>query len=81
MWSGYRYRFYPTPTQADLLTRTFGCVRLVYNLGLQARRDAWRQRQETLGYGATSALLTGWKKTPEFEFLNEVSCVPLQQTR
>jgi putative transposase len=76
---GYRYRFYPTPEQAVLLTRTFGCVRLVYNLGLQARREAWQQRQENLGYGATSALLTGWKKTPEFAFLNEVSCVPLQQ--
>jgi putative transposase len=77
---GYRYRFYPTLTQAELLTRTFGCVRLVYNLGLQARRDAWQQRQETLRYPATSALLTGWKKTAEYSFLNEVSCVPLQQT-
>ena len=76
---GYRYRFYPTPAQAGLLARTFGCVRLVYNLGLQARRDAWQQRQETVGYQATSALLTGWKKTAEFQFLNEVSCVPLQQ--
>jgi putative transposase len=76
---GYRYRFYPTPAQADMLTRTFGCVRLVYNLGLQARRNAWQQRQETLGYTATSALLTSWKKTGEFSFLNEVSCVPLQQ--
>jgi putative transposase len=76
---GYRYRFYPTPAQAALLIRTFGCVRLVYNLGLQARRDAWTQRHERLGYGATSSLLTGWKKTTEFGFLNEVSCVPLQQ--
>jgi putative transposase len=76
---GYRYRFYPTPAQAELLTRTFGCVRLVYNLGLQARRLAWQQDQLKLGYGATSALLTAWKKTPEFAFLNEVSCVPLQQ--
>jgi hypothetical protein len=33
---GYRFRFYPTAEQAGLLTRTFGCVRLVYNLGLQA---------------------------------------------
>ncbi|GGN14266.1 transposase [Actinoplanes campanulatus] len=76
---GYKYRFYPTPAQAGLLTRTFGCVRLVYNLGLQARRDAWEQRRESLGYGATSALLTDWKKTTELAFLAEVSCVPLQQ--
>ncbi|MEV4278766.1 RNA-guided endonuclease InsQ/TnpB family protein [Actinoplanes xinjiangensis] len=77
---GYRYRFYPTTAQAALLTRTFGCVRLVYNLGLQARRDAWQQHQKTLGYAATSALLTGWKKTAKYAFLTEVSCVPLQQT-
>jgi putative transposase len=76
---GYRYRFYPTPVQAGLLTRTFGCVRLAYNLGLQARRDAWSQRQEMVGYKASSAMLTSWKKTAEFSFLNEVSCVPLQQ--
>ncbi|TYC12625.1 helix-turn-helix domain-containing protein, partial [Micromonospora sp. MP36] len=23
----YKYRFYPTPEQAELLNRTFGCVR------------------------------------------------------
>lgn len=27
----------------------------------------------------SSAALTGWKKTPEPAFLNEVSSVPLQQ--
>ncbi|MGM0915929.1 MAG: helix-turn-helix domain-containing protein, partial [Pseudomonadota bacterium] len=27
----YRYRFYPTPEQEQLLARTFGCVRFVYN--------------------------------------------------
>ncbi|GAA0474880.1 transposase [Actinoplanes capillaceus] len=76
---GYRFRFYPTPAQSDLLTRTFGCVRLVYNLGLQARREAWEQRQKTLGYGASSGLLTSWKKTVEYGFLNEVSSLPLRQ--
>ncbi|MGE6512499.1 helix-turn-helix domain-containing protein, partial [Vreelandella aquamarina] len=26
----YKYRFYPTPEQAELLAQTFGCVRFVY---------------------------------------------------
>ena len=26
----YKYRFYPTPTQAQTLARTFGCARYVY---------------------------------------------------
>ncbi len=38
----FKFRFYPTPEQADLLNRTFGCVRKVYNLALEARTTAWR---------------------------------------
>ncbi len=32
-----------------------------------------------MSYAEMSALLTEWKKDPEFAWLNEVSCVPLQQ--
>ncbi|MFG2951669.1 RNA-guided endonuclease InsQ/TnpB family protein [Streptomyces adustus] len=74
----FKYRFYPTDAQAAELLRTFGCVRKVYNLALAARTEAWA-RQERVGYGATSAMLTAWKKTEELAFLNEVSSVPLQQ--
>ncbi|MGB5898858.1 MAG: helix-turn-helix domain-containing protein, partial [Geitlerinemataceae cyanobacterium] len=28
----YKYRFYPTQAQENLLRRTMGCVRKVYNL-------------------------------------------------
>ena len=76
----FRYRFYPTQVQAAQLSRTFGCVRLVYNKALAARSQAWEQHRERVGYSATSALLTGWKKTTELGFLTEVSSVPLQQT-
>lgn len=76
----FRYRFYPTHVQAAQLSRTFGCVRLVYNKALAARTQAWEQHRERVGYTATSALLTGWKKTTDLGFLTEVSSVPLQQT-
>ena len=75
----FKYRFYPTDAQAAQLAQTFGCVRKVYNLALAARTEAWT-RQERLTYNATSAMLTAWKKTDELAFLNEVSCVPLQQS-
>jgi putative transposase len=42
----YKNRFYPSPQQATELYRTFGCVRKVYNLALEARTTAWYQRQE-----------------------------------
>nr|WP_189295718.1 RNA-guided endonuclease TnpB family protein [Streptomyces albospinus] len=76
----FKFRFYPTDAQAAELSRTFGCVRKVYNLALAARTEAWALRQERVNYNATSAMLTVWKKTEELAYLNEVSSVPLQQT-
>jgi len=34
----YKYRLYPTNNQAILLNKTFGCVRLIYNLMLDERK-------------------------------------------
>lgn len=75
----FRYRFYPTAEQENLLRRTLGCTRLVYNKALAARTEAWYEKQERIGYKESSAMLTGWKKEDELSFLSEVSCVPLQQ--
>ncbi|MFI8907695.1 RNA-guided endonuclease InsQ/TnpB family protein [Streptomyces albidoflavus] len=74
----FKFRFYPSDAQASELSRTFGCVRKVYNLALAARTEAWT-RQERVSYHQTSAMLTAWKKTEELAYLNEVSSVPLQQ--
>ncbi|MDU8999498.1 RNA-guided endonuclease TnpB family protein [Streptomyces mirabilis] len=75
----FKYRFCPTDAQAAELSRTFGCVRKVYNMALAARTEAWVIRQERVNYNATSAMLTAWKETEELAYLNEVSSVPLQQ--
>ncbi len=75
----YKYRFYPTVSQENLLRRTMGCVRLVYNKALATKTKAWYEKQERIDYRQTSSLLTSWKKTSELDFLNEVSCVPLQR--
>ncbi|GGW67701.1 RNA-guided endonuclease InsQ/TnpB family protein [Vreelandella hamiltonii] len=75
----FKYRFYPTPEQATLLARTFGCVRFVWNAVLRYRTDAFYQRQEKIGYTDASAFLTQLKKQPDTAFLAEVSSVPLQQ--
>jgi putative transposase len=79
MEKAYRYRFYPTAEQEQLLRQTMGCVRLVYNKALAARTEAWYERQERVDYVLTSSMLTGWKKQEDLDFLNDVSCVPLQQ--
>jgi putative transposase len=79
MEKAFKYRFYPTAEQELLLRRTLGCVRLVYNRALNARTEAWYERQEKIDYVQSSAMLTQWKKQDDLQFLNDVSCVPLQQ--
>jgi putative transposase len=76
----FRYRFEPTPEQATLLRRTFGCVRLVYNKALNERSEAWTLGKKSIGYAEQDRRLTRWKKTQELSFLKEVSSVPLQQS-
>ena len=80
MKRAYKYRFYPTSDQVELLAQTFGCVRFVYNSILRWRTDAYYERQEKVGYIQANARLTALKKEPEFAWLNDVSCVPLQQS-
>ena len=75
----FKYRFYPTPEQETLLRRTMGCARLVYNKALSVRTDAWYKDKKRIGYNESSTMLTQWKKEEDLSFLNEVSCVPLQQ--
>jgi putative transposase len=75
----YRYRFYPTLEQEQLLRRTLGCVRLVYNKALHTRTEGWYAHTERIDYKQTSAMLTEWKQQEDLQFLSEVSSVPLQQ--
>jgi putative transposase len=80
MIRGFHYRFYPTPEQKVALAKTFGCARYIYNWALNLRSTAWRERQERIDYGQTSAALTELKRQPEVAWLNKVSSVPVQQS-
>src|SRR5512132_2089518 len=80
MRTAYKCRAYPDPDQAAMLHRTFGCVRVVWNRTLAARRARYATEGTATSYRETDAALTGWKRTKELAFLNEVSSVPLQQT-
>ncbi|TDC55180.1 transposase, partial [Actinomadura sp. KC345] len=74
----FRYRFYPAAEQVEHLGRTFGCVRLIYNMALEARVQS-RRGGRPMTYRESSAMPTVWKRDAEFAFSNDVSCVPLQQ--
>jgi len=76
----FKYRFYPTPAQAEQLNRTFGCVRYVYNRALAERSRAWTQGQRRVTHAETDKMLTTWKRDPETAWLVEPSKGPLQAT-
>jgi putative transposase len=56
-----------------------GCVRVVWNRTLAARRARYAAEGTGTSYAQTDQALTAMKKDPELAFLNEVSSVPLQQ--
>jgi putative transposase len=80
MRTAYRCRAYPDQAQQQLLARTFGCVRMVWNRTLAARHARWHTERKGTSYSQTNAALTAMKKDPDLGFLSEVSSVPLQQT-
>jgi putative transposase len=80
MRTAYKCRVYPDPEQGVMLTRTFGCVRVVWNRTLAARQARYTTQRTGISYRETDAALTAMKRLPDLAFLNEVSSVPLQQT-
>lgn len=74
----YKFRIYPNAAQENLIQRTFGCVRFVYNHYLLMRIDAYKERGETMNYYACANGMTLLKN--ELEWLKEVDSTALQSS-
>lgn len=74
----YKFRIYPTQEQKNLIQRTFGCCRFVYNYYLAKRSGAYNERKETINYVACSNDMTALKK--ELVWLGEVDATALQSS-
>ena len=71
--TAYKCRAYPDQAQQQVLARTFGCVRVVWNRTLAARRARWHLAGKGTSYAESDRALTAMKKDPDLAFLNEVS--------
>jgi len=77
----YRYRIYPNGGQRQMLARTFGCSRWVYNWALDKKRSAWMDdEKENVTVTDLDARLPELKRQEETKWLSEVSAVTLQQS-
>lgn len=75
-----KQRFYPTQNQTELLAKTFGCCRFVWNHVLKARTDSYYLDGKSVSYNEASTMLTKLKKESDFSWLSEVASVALQQS-
>ena len=77
MKARYKYRIYPTDQQKQSLAQLFGCVRVVWNDALALGKQSEKKPKST---ELQKIVITGAKQTEERTWLEEVSCVPLQQS-
>ena len=77
---GYKFRIYPNKAQQELINKTLGCVRFVYNHFLAVRRDEWTANHKSVTYNQTSAMLTGLKRYEEYSWLKQVDSMALQES-
>ena len=60
----YRCRAYSDVKQQQVLVRTFGCMRVVWNRTLAERRARWQRERKGTSYAQADAALTVMKKDP-----------------
>ena len=75
----YRYRAYPTARQEQVLARTFGCARVVFNDCLRVRQDAHAAGEKLSDTDVQRRVVTEAKRTAERGWLGEVASVALVQ--
>ena len=73
------YRIYPNASQRELLQKTFGCCRWVYNKVLSMRQEEYAAGGRTRGINSYITLIPRWKRS-EAPWLSEVDSMALQQS-
>ena len=73
----FKYRIYPNKKQKELIQKTFGCTRFVYNYYLNKRKEMYENDKTTFTYNMCSKDLTQLKK--ELEWLKEPDKDSLQK--
>ena len=77
MKARYRYRIYPTDQQKQSFAQLFGCVRVVWNDALALCKQSEKKPKSA---ELQRTVITKAKQTEERNWLEDVSCVPLQQS-
>ena len=78
MKKAYRYRIYPNKKQKEIIAKTFGCCRFVYNKYLAKRIEMYKQNKQTFSYVQCANDMKKLKS--ELVWLKEVDSTALQSS-
>jgi putative transposase len=73
----FKFRIYPNKEQKELLAKTFGCVRFVYNKMLAERKEIYEKFKDDKEKLKEQKFPTPAKYKDEFPFLKEVDSLAL----
>lgn len=76
MKKAYKYRIYPNKKQREIIAKTFGCCRFVYNKYLAKRIELYEKSKESFSYLKCANDMKNLKT--ELEWLKEVDSTALQ---
>ena len=78
MEKAYKYRIYPNKKQREIISKTFGCCRFIYNKYLVKRIELYEKNKETFTYVQCANDMKKLKF--ELEWLKEVDSTALQSS-
>lgn len=78
MNKAYKFRIYPSEKQIELIEKTFGSTRFIYNHFLNQRIEAYESEGKSIEYTKQQNQLPNMKK--EFKWLKEVDSISLQMS-
>lgn len=74
----FKYRIYPNKKQQELIQKTFGCCRFLYNYYLNKRIEVYKEDKIIMGYNTCCSDLKELKN--KHEWLKEVDSTALQSS-
>lgn len=78
MEKAYKYRIYPNEKQKEVIAKTFGCCRFVYNKYLAEKIELYKTEKKSITYVKCAKAMTELKE--ELKWLTEVDSTALQSS-
>lgn len=76
---GYRIKIFPNEEQKNMMHKSFGCSRFIYNWCIDEIQNNYDQNKKVFSAFDLQKKITVLKQQKEYDWLNEVSANMLKQ--